>query len=190
MNLLYFSVLFIDWRYDNEMNESNPNEEGPKFEDFLGCCYSNSPHNEPAEINMNMPPNFDDQKREDFNNPSLFYPPYHYAVVPAPNPDGVYYGGGGGGGSGFKSWLQQPEKPVEEGGGHCDLQALSLTVKPSSQPDIAAALPLQAVADGKKRAVAKSGAAKEPVPRKSIDTFGQRTSQFRGVTRYRISTNF
>ena len=25
--------------------------------------------------------------------------------------------------------------------------------------------------------------AREPVPRKSIDTFGQRTSQYRGVTR-------
>lgn len=177
------------WRYDNEMNESNPNEEGPKFEDFLGCCYSNSPQNEPGEINMNMPPNFDDQNSEDFaNNPSLFYPPYPYAVVPAANPDGGYFGGGGGGAatvSGFKPWMQQPEKTVAEGGGQCDLQALSLTVKPSSQPEISAAAPLQAVADGKKRAVAKSGAAKEPVPRKSIDTFGQRTSQYRGVTRHR-----
>lgn len=170
------------------MNESNPNEEGPKFEDFLGNCYSNSPQNEAGEINMNAPPNFDDQKREDYNNPPLFYPPYQYAVVPAANPNDGYFGGGGGAGaaaaSGFKSWL---EKPVAGGGGgHCDHQALSLTVKPSShsQTDIvAAAVPLQAVADGKKRAVAKTGAAKEPVPRKSIDTFGQRTSQYRGVTR-------
>ncbi|GFP90586.1 ap2-like ethylene-responsive transcription factor ail1 [Phtheirospermum japonicum] len=43
-----------------------------------------------------------------------------------------------------------------------------------------------AMADLRKRAAAaKSGEAKEPVPRKSIDTFGQRTSQFRGVTRHR-----
>ncbi|XP_047957823.1 AP2-like ethylene-responsive transcription factor AIL1 isoform X1 [Salvia hispanica] len=154
------------WRYDNEMNGSNPNEEEvPKFEDFLGCCYSNSPQNEPGEINMNMPPNFDDQKREEgFSNPPLFYPPYQYAAA------GAYFGGGG-----LKTWL---EKPAAEGG---DLQALSLTVHPSSQ----VVAPLQAVAEGKKRAVAKSGAAKEAVPRKSIDTFGQRTSQYRGVTRHR-----
>ncbi|XP_057786706.1 AP2-like ethylene-responsive transcription factor AIL1 [Salvia miltiorrhiza] len=157
------------WRYDNEMNESNPNEEGgPKFEDFLGNCYSNSPQNEPGEINMNMPPNFDDQKREDFNNPPLFYP-YQYAD----GGGGYFGGGGGGGGAGFKTWMQQPPA---EGGGRGDLQALSLTVQPSSQ----AAPPPAVAADGKKRA-----AAKEPVPRKSIDTFGQRTSQYRGVTRHR-----
>ncbi|KAI3455618.1 hypothetical protein Pfo_012281 [Paulownia fortunei] len=193
-----FSVLDSKhyWRYDNDMNGPNPSEEGPKFEDFLGCCYSNSPPNEPGEINMNMPPNFssscDDHKRENFTNPSLLFPPYHYSIVPtgaAATPDGVYQaalgGGGGGGGatsvSGFKSWLQQTEKPVAEGSSHCDFQALSLTVSPSSQPDIPVALPLQVAADGKKRALAKSSAVKEPVPRKSIDTFGQRTSQYRGV---------
>lgn len=178
---------FVDWRYDNDMNGPNTNEEAPKFEDFLGCCYSNSPpSNEPGEINMNAPPNFSDDlgnKTENFTNPSLFFQPYHYGVVPtgaAANPDGVYpspFAGGRSGattGSGFKSWLQETDKPV----------ALSLTVSPSSQPDAAAALPLQAVADGKKR-VAKSSAVKEPVPRKSIDTFGQRTSQYRGVTRYK-----
>ncbi|KAG6383266.1 hypothetical protein SASPL_156989 [Salvia splendens] len=119
---------------------------------------------------MNMPPNFDDQKREEgFNNPPLFYPPYQYG---GGGGGGAYFGGGGGG---LKTWL---EKPAAEGG---DFQALSLTVHPSSQ----VVAPLQAVAEGKKRAVAKSGAAKEAVPRKSIDTFGQRTSQYRGVTRHR-----
>lgn len=193
--------VFVDWRYDNDMNGPNLNEEGPKFEDFLGCCYSNSPSNEPGEINMNMPPNFsscsdDHHKRENFTVPSPFFPPYHYTIVPtatAANPDGVYsaaFGGGGGGSvatsvSGFKTWLQQTEKPSVEGSSRCDFQALSLTVNPSSQPDIPVAvpLPLQAAGDGKKRAVAKSSSVKEPVPRKSIDTFGQRTSQYRGVTR-------
>ncbi|KAL8466309.1 hypothetical protein ACS0TY_035425 [Phlomoides rotata] len=168
------------WRYDNGMNESNSNqsEEAPKFEDFLGCCYSNSSPNE--EINVNVAPSFssscDDQKTENFSNPSVFYQPYNYGIVSA-NPDGVYQSAFGGGAtpvSGFKSWLQKPA--AEEGrSGHCDFQALSLTVKPSSQ----------AVADGKKRVVAKCNTAKEAVPRKSIDTFGQRTSQYRGVTRHR-----
>ncbi|GAU32106.1 hypothetical protein TSUD_358130 [Trifolium subterraneum] len=39
--------------------------------------------------------------------------------------------------------------------------------------------------DPRKRSLSKSNAAREPVPRKSIDTFGQRTSQYRGVTRHR-----
>ncbi|KAL0341840.1 UNVERIFIED_CONTAM: AP2-like ethylene-responsive transcription factor AIL1 [Sesamum calycinum] len=197
-----FSVLDSKhyWRYDNDMNGPNLNEEGPKFEDFLGCCYSNSPSNEPGEINMNMPPNFsscsdDHHKRENFTVPSPFLPPYHYTIVPtaaAANPDGVYsaaFGGGGGSTatsvSGFKSWFQHTERPAVEGSSQCDFQALSLTVNPSSQPDVPVALPLQAAGDGKKRAVAKSSSVKEPVPRKSIDTFGQRTSQYRGVTRHR-----
>lgn len=176
------------------MNESNPNEEAPKFEDFLGCCYSNSSPNEPGEINVNVAPSFsDDHKTENFTNHSAFYQPYNYGILSgaAANPDGAYQAAFSGGAtpvSGFKSWLQQTEKPAAEGSGHSEFQALSLTVKPSSQLDVAAALPLQAVADGKKRAVAKCSAVKEAVPRKSIDTFGQRTSQYRGVTRYNIQS--
>ncbi|XP_024385133.1 uncharacterized protein [Physcomitrium patens] len=41
-----------------------------------------------------------------------------------------------------------------------------------------------AVAEPRKRGAGRSGR-KEPSPRKSIDTFGQRTSVFRGVTRHR-----
>uniref|UniRef100_A0A7N0TY46 AP2/ERF domain-containing protein n=1 Tax=Kalanchoe fedtschenkoi TaxID=63787 RepID=A0A7N0TY46_KALFE len=40
------------------------------------------------------------------------------------------------------------------------------------------------LSDHRKRAV-EASAAVEPVPRKNTDTFGQRTSQFRGVTRHR-----
>ncbi|KAL5059485.1 hypothetical protein RYX36_031090 [Vicia faba] len=39
--------------------------------------------------------------------------------------------------------------------------------------------------DPRKRSLSKSSSAREPIPRKSIDTFGQRTSQYRGVTRHR-----
>ncbi|KAG8380156.1 hypothetical protein BUALT_Bualt07G0164200 [Buddleja alternifolia] len=187
------------WRYDNDMNGPNLNEEVPKFEDFLGCCYSNSPPNDAVELNMNMPPNLstnnnydnnNDEKRENnYATPSLFQP-YDYWLVSngvnessVPNPNGVYtaaYGGHGGGGdcaTGFKSWLRPPERPAVAA------DALSLTVSSSSQTAVP---PPQVAADGKKRAVVKSAAAgKESVPRKSIDTFGQRTSQYRGVTRHR-----
>ncbi|CAI9766069.1 unnamed protein product [Fraxinus pennsylvanica] len=193
----------------------NPNGEGPKFEDFLGCCYSNSPptetkvycQSEPGEINVNMTPNFDldtcdgDAERgENFTNPS-FLQPYHYSIIPAggqietcgANPShGVYhvpFDSAATSISGFKSWLRQTQSPAEKPPAEensSNFQAPFVTMNPSSQPGLAVASPpLHLAADCKKRTVSKSDAAREPVPRKSIDTFGQRTSQYRGVTRHR-----
>lgn len=91
--------------------------------------------------------------------------------------------------SGFKSWLRQTSTPFSSSGespneaNNCNFQSLSLTVSPSSQNGLVAISPLQVV-DNSIRPVAKS-LAKKPVSRKSIETFGQRTSQYRGVTRHR-----
>lgn len=69
-----------------------------------------------------------------------------------------------------------------------DLQSLSLSMNPGSQsscvtPRQISPTGLECVAvESKKRASGKV-AQKQPVHRKSIDTFGQRTSQYRGVTR-------
>lgn len=86
---------------------------------------------------------------------------------------------------GFKSWLSQAPfcscTPSNEPS-NCNFQPLSLAMSPSSHNGLVSASPLQVV-DNRKRPVGKS-VAREPVPRKSIDTFGQRTSQYRGVTRY------
>ena len=86
---------------------------------------------------------------------------------------------------------------VNDGGSSCsvgaigcgDLQSLSLSMSPGSQSSCITA-PRQisptgaecAAIETKKRGPAKVGQ-KQPVHRKSIDTFGQRTSQYRGVTR-------
>ncbi|KAH8514243.1 hypothetical protein H0E87_007181 [Populus deltoides] len=90
--------------------------------------------------------------------------------------------------SGFKSWLRQTapfsssgKSPIEAN--NSNFQSLLLTMSPSSQNGLATISPLQVV-DNRKRPVVKS-LAKEPVSHKSIDTFGQRTSQYRGVTRHR-----
>ncbi|KAK0576522.1 hypothetical protein LWI29_018979 [Acer saccharum] len=73
-----------------------------------------------------------------------------------------------------------------------DLQSLSLSMSPGSQSSCVTA-PRQISPAGaadcvaletKKRGHGKVGT-KQPVHRKSIDTFGQRTSQYRGVTRHR-----
>ncbi|KAL4283708.1 hypothetical protein GQ457_16G015670 [Hibiscus cannabinus] len=72
-----------------------------------------------------------------------------------------------------------------------DLQSLSLSMSPGSQSSCVTAQrqisPTSTECVGtetKKRGPAKVGQ-KQPVHRKSIDTFGQRTSQYRGVTRHR-----
>ncbi|XP_015576091.2 AP2-like ethylene-responsive transcription factor AIL1 [Ricinus communis] len=88
--------------------------------------------------------------------------------------------------SGFKSWLRQTQFSSDKSSNEVNnynFQPLSLTMSPSSQNGMVAVSPLQVV-DNRKRPVAKS-LAREPVPRKSLDTFGQRTSQYRGVTRHR-----
>ncbi|KAJ8762551.1 hypothetical protein K2173_007990 [Erythroxylum novogranatense] len=77
-----------------------------------------------------------------------------------------------------------------------ELQSLSLSMSPGSQSSCVTA-PRQISPTGtesmametKKRGPAKLGQ-KQPVHRKSIDTFGQRTSQYRGVTRHRWTGRF
>ncbi|KAG5102591.1 hypothetical protein JHK84_047560 [Glycine max] len=89
---------------------------------------------------------------------------------------------------------------VEENGGESgsigsmaygDLQSLSLSMSPSSQSSCvtsshraSSAVIDSAAMDTKKRGSEKVDQ-KQIVHRKSIDTFGQRTSQYRGVTRHR-----
>ncbi|XP_020588021.1 AP2-like ethylene-responsive transcription factor ANT isoform X2 [Phalaenopsis equestris] len=77
---------------------------------------------------------------------------------------------------------------------HGDLKPLSLSMSPGSQSSCVTA-PQQQIASApenehfslehSKKRVSEKGAEKQPVHRKSIDTFGQRTSQYRGVTRHR-----
>lgn len=112
--------------------------------------------------------------------------------------------------SGLKSWgvrnfqtsHAQDSKlivPVEENGGESgsigsmaygDLQSLSLSMSPSSQSSCVTSshrtspAVIDSVAmDTKKRGPEKVDQ-KQIIHRKSIDTFGQRTSQYRGVTRF------
>ncbi|KAF9621527.1 hypothetical protein IFM89_022545 [Coptis chinensis] len=76
--------------------------------------------------------------------------------------------------------------------GYGDLQSLSLSMSPGSQSSCITA-PQQISPTGtecmametKKRGPGGKVGQKQPVHRKSLDTFGQRTSQYRGVTRHR-----
>ncbi|KAK6914697.1 AP2/ERF domain [Dillenia turbinata] len=224
-----------EWRYEHSMVRTNLNQEAPKLEDFLGCCYSNSPSQEhkvyyqpdptstshfPDEsdqnptgvcrINVNVPPNFNgggDLETFNSENPppqTLICTPQQHLPNPKPNPN-IYQHvpfDSATSISGFKSWLRQAQYPT--GNKSCDVSvveanhnpsscnfqsALSLTMTPSlshqsgSICDIAC--PLQVIDSRKRTAVVGKSPARGSVPRKSIDTFGQRTSQYRGVTRHR-----
>uniref|UniRef100_A0A7N0UM86 AP2/ERF domain-containing protein n=1 Tax=Kalanchoe fedtschenkoi TaxID=63787 RepID=A0A7N0UM86_KALFE len=103
-----------------------------------------------------------------------------------------------------KNWVsvQHPQFEQQMGGNgkdhmvmsHGELQALTLSMSPGSQLScVTAQISPTAAAesaslDSRKRAfnnVGQNQNQKQPVHRKSIDTFGQRTSQYRGVTRHR-----
>ncbi|CAL5415188.1 unnamed protein product [Camellia sinensis] len=83
-----------------------------------------------------------------------------------------------------------------DGGASGNLQSLSLSMSPGSQSSCVTAprqisptvTEIMAI-ETKKRGSSKV-AQKQPVHRKSIDTFGQRTSQYRGVTRHRWTGRF
>ncbi|CAI8607912.1 unnamed protein product [Vicia faba] len=190
-----------EWRYENAITGGNSNEEGPKLEDFLGC-YSNQNQNNTniSKINVNVSPSFctnnnteietveNHHNHNHLTNQSLihsFHHPYndnnnnHHALI---NNSTMY-----------KSWMTQTQfsegKSSNDGNG-CSFQSLNLTMSPSvpngvSVGGVGAISNVQMNEDPRKRSLSKSSSAREPIPRKSIDTFGQRTSQYRGVTRHR-----
>ncbi|KAJ8535801.1 hypothetical protein K7X08_034202 [Anisodus acutangulus] len=183
------------WRYENhEMSTAtNLEEEGPKLEDFLGCCYSNSPtHDEQqqiAEINVNIPPIINQSDHEQHQleiganmklipSPQIMLPngQFQSSHEFATNTTGSVYHvpfDGATSVSGFKSWLRQTATAAP-------LISSVEEINPSNCQALSLAAP-------KKRPVAVKNVSgsRESVPRKSIDTFGQRTSQYRGVTRHR-----
>ncbi|XP_057784408.1 AP2-like ethylene-responsive transcription factor ANT isoform X2 [Salvia miltiorrhiza] len=80
---------------------------------------------------------------------------------------------------------QEMYKEADDGSmGYGELQTLSLSMSPGSQSSCVTAIPAVPDLENKKRGQDKVDQ-KQIVHRKSIDTFGQRTSQYRGVTRHR-----
>ncbi|KAL9247267.1 hypothetical protein vseg_020716 [Gypsophila vaccaria] len=172
--------LLQEWRYETHEN--------PKLEDFMGsCCQDNNK----MVINMNAPPqefssitnnnynllnnninNNNNNNNNNFNkiNNNNVINQSCYTATP-------FIDGRSGAISELKSWLRQSHHPN-----------VGPTPPPVQSGSIATS-PTEAVVDSKKRGQAKcvvvTSDGGEIVTRKCIDTFGQRTSQFRGVTRHR-----
>ncbi|WOK93217.1 AP2-like ethylene-responsive transcription factor [Canna indica] len=132
-----------------------------------------------------------------FQDPSTFKPPFVMADANQnfTTPSAMFNVGMDGSTSisCMKSWLRQnqymPGKQSAEAN-ESNIQSLSLSMSPGLQSNsheivpVAAASPPEAVSDPK-CLNGKSIMVREPIPRKSIESFGQRTSQYRGVTRHR-----
>ncbi|ERN11230.1 hypothetical protein AMTR_s00024p00227390 [Amborella trichopoda] len=143
-----------------------------------------------------------------FDQPETFIPSHlqnpHLYNMALENAGSMSHAIGSGPGiSGLKSWLRQnpiapsdkrlvhdgSEKAGQIVASNGDFQALSLSMSSGSQ-STSVSLPQSAAIvcvpsdNARKRGHGKA-LTKEPVPRKSIETFGQRTSQYRGVTRHR-----
>ncbi|KAJ4750397.1 AP2-like ethylene-responsive transcription factor AIL1 [Rhynchospora pubera] len=132
--------------------------EKPKLEDFLGSYYDG--HGNEREINCNVLPSF---------SPSQT--PSRCASI-----------------SGMKSWLRQNAvpRPDEQTGQSC----LSLSMGHGLQSDVVAPTLDEVVPAESSYAIENSDKLNRPLVerelvRRRTQTFGQRTSQYRGVTRHR-----
>ena len=179
---------------------ADPSGEAPKLDDFLGCCYSNS--SDDNRVNINAPPSFNSTGEIERDPPQQIHPYHHHhhhhqysetpqTLITATNQiqqNGIYhvpFDHTATSVSGFKSWLRQtafsgekssfspaassPDQPNN----NCNSQSLSLTMSPGSQHRAVAVVssPLQ-VAENRKRPIGGKALVREPVPRKSINTFG------------------
>ncbi|KAK4784957.1 hypothetical protein SAY86_001646 [Trapa natans] len=189
------------WSYEDPTSTPDTGVERPKLEDFFN---SQPPQNDPV---LGFPgrgwnhANVSSASANHLTHPTQAQPyaAYHGLAVPLscyhPPSAGITSV------SGLKSWLRQaaPLPPPFPGeitavGVGCSYQPLSFSVSQGNEGGwdgvVTAVAPPAALMVEEKRSpndekslVAAAG--REAAPRKSIDTFGQRTSQYRGVTRHR-----
>ncbi|XP_042029095.1 AP2-like ethylene-responsive transcription factor ANT isoform X2 [Salvia splendens] len=158
------------------INRSQP--QAPKLEDFFGVGH---PHHYQGGMALSLDSMYYHHTNTqptanttgtDFLSSLQEYPLYYAPPPPTPHKE-----------------PDHPSPPDQISGGEAynELQTLSLSMSPGSQSSCITAPVVVADAvtyDNKKRGQDKVDQ-KQIVHRKSIDTFGQRTSQYRGVTRHR-----
>ncbi|KAJ3703475.1 hypothetical protein LUZ61_007180 [Rhynchospora tenuis] len=178
--------------FNTTQNQGMGPSQSPKLEDFMGTHQIESNNNNEREtMSLSLDTNntyFDQTPRETYayhmpitQNPNYFQP--LEGVVYHPTLDWTGYNG------------------VDQVVVYKDIQSLDLSMSNGShQSDCVASSTQEPEAPGvvvaasessvtfetnKKKGGGKSASHKQSVHRKSIDTFGQRTSQYRGVTRHR-----
>uniref|UniRef100_A0A9I9DDG4 AP2/ERF domain-containing protein n=1 Tax=Cucumis melo TaxID=3656 RepID=A0A9I9DDG4_CUCME len=187
----------------DSINTSQPQEIlpniSPKLEDFLGGATHGKEttalsldsiyYNQNAEVGSERQHSLNLFKQQEQQQHILFHSERYYSGMfqyPAEDPNKESH---------IASYCSEIRQDMEQringccfGGMNCqDLKPLSLSMSPGSQSSCVTtpsqiSQPGPSTMEIKKRALASQ---KQPVHRKSIDTFGQRTSQYRGVTRHR-----
>ncbi|KAI4386931.1 hypothetical protein MLD38_004805 [Melastoma candidum] len=170
-----------EWCYGGVVDAVDDCGESPKLEDFLGCYSPKDPSPSthplidpamPVKTFHQCPPTT--KNDHDGSFPSGFHPQFFFdGAAPVP---------------GFKSWLRaQPREPDYHNGiGDFQPSNLSLAMGNCIPREVDTGVSHFAAVDtsGSKKVVAAEGD-QSHMPRKTIDAFGQRTSQYRGVTRHR-----
>ncbi|KAG1334278.1 AP2-like ethylene-responsive transcription factor AIL1 [Cocos nucifera] len=193
--------------YSENTNEENQSHES--ISSFHNFYYHNRPS---PRININMPPSFSNgnkEREEEIQNSYKLFQSFHRSqqsfeetqnlnpqfLMPNHNPitNSMYNVGldGATSISGFKSRLRQnlsapTEKQMAETT-ECNSQSLTLSMSPSvpfGANEIIPAVSSHFYGNRRNSPVVKP-MNQEPIPRKSHETCGQRTSQYRGVTRHR-----
>ncbi|KAK4490518.1 hypothetical protein RD792_001198 [Penstemon davidsonii] len=175
------------------INRSQPqgmvNSSTPKLEDFF------NDYNRGEEMSLSLDSMYYQQNSENqTNNSQDFqiqeYPQYNSVSTECNNIELPTMG------DEMKNWVSRNYEnenvsgQIGSMGGYGNLQSLSLSMSPGSQSSCVTTghgtkLISTTDLESKKRGPEKVEQQKQIVHRKSIDTFGQRTSQYRGVTRHR-----
>ncbi|KAL8472856.1 hypothetical protein ACS0TY_029249 [Phlomoides rotata] len=171
------------------INRSQP--QAPKLEDFFGSATMGAHHYDRGEMNLSL----DSLYYHQTNSGGQHFPTQssgadHLHLQQYPNYSAfrgqeMYH-------DEMKSLVNAAaaENGGESAVGYSDLQSLSLSMSPGSQSSCVtgsqstALVECMGAQENKKRGPEKVDQ-KQIVHRKSLDTFGQRTSQYRGVTRHR-----
>ncbi|KAI3888335.1 hypothetical protein MKX03_003087 [Papaver bracteatum] len=173
----------------------------PPTSTFMSTTASNDNHHQQGgdvDDNITNPYlNYNVQQHYNINPNSNTTTMYHHHQVPLENATSI---------SGFKNWLRQGAPfpndnksliivdPINIHNPMHQNSSLSLSMNPVSSSEannpngnaLCVQQQQQPASTRKRSTVGKNGGVvREPVPRKSLDTFGQRTSQYRGVTRHR-----
>lgn len=169
--------------------------QSPKLEDFMGTHQMESNNNERDAMSLSHGntnnPYFNQNPRDAYIDHMAMTQNLNYFQSPVP--EGVVY-------HPPLDWTCYNE--IEQGVAYRDhIESLDLSMSNGSRlsdcvptpsqeletPSVAVTATDQGLVKletSKKRGGSKSGTHKQSVHRKSIDTFGQRTSQYRGVTRF------
>lgn len=188
-------------------NNTGLEDEEPKLEDFLGGhSFTHHQHQHQQQHHDHGGSCVNDYM---FNNSSLGHDQLPNSNLPSNNAVNDDPGSGGGGGDGtsttnhtssiglsmIKTWLRNQPSPastsVPQPVNTASSQSLSLSMSTAGGECSSSSENKQKTSvNGSAVVDAQSGASTDAVPRKSIDTFGQRTSIYRGVTRFALLINY